>query len=124
MDDILRVLQILEMFRRDLLVSDDLFYLLPHLLLDLGVVDEGVHHDAEGGGGGVEPREEEEDGGGHQPRLQLLAREAALAVVLVKLVNEDVNQIISLRTSLPEMCGVYIKTLIISDLTSCFLLFS
>ena len=102
-DDILRVFQVFQMVTSDLLrVSDNLLDLLPEFLLYLGMVDEAEHHHTERGGGGVEPSEEEENGGGDETNLEVFPRKENVLPVLVKLIDEDINDVVSLKTGFSD----------------------
>ena len=96
------------MVTSDLLrVSDNLLDLLSEFLLDLGMVDEAEHHHTECGGGGVEPSEEKKNGGGDETNLEILPRKENVLPVLVKLIDEDINYVVSLKTGFSDANNNY-----------------
>ena len=102
-DYVLGVFQVLQMFPRYfLLITDNILNLLPESLLDIRVVDEPKHHNAQGGRGRVEAGEEEENGRGDQADFEIFLREEKILVILVELFNEDINDVISLYTGGPS----------------------
>ena len=105
-----------------LLVPDNILNLLPQFLLDVGVVDEPKHHNAQGGRGRVEAGEEEENGRGDEADFEIFLREEKILVILVELFNEDINDVISLFTSGPlEYAKMKYR---INNYISLYLLFS
>ena len=98
-DDVLGVFQVLQMFPRYfLLITDNILNLLPQSFLDVWVVDEPKHHNAQGRRGRVEAGEEEENGRGDQADFEIFLGKEKILVIIIELFNEDINDVISLFT--------------------------
>ena len=82
-------------------VPNDIFNLLPEFLLDVHIVNEAEDDNAECSRGRVEPREEEEDSRAQYTELKIFLWNKHVLPFLVKLINEDVNDVVSPVSTFP-----------------------
>ena len=76
-------------------VSDNILNLLSKIVLNLWVVNQSEDRAAQGGGGRVKSSEEKENGRSYDSQLEIVSREEAVLSLLVQLVYEDVDHIVS-----------------------------
>merc|ERR1719480_364297 len=103
MDNVLRVLHLLEMIRVDLLISDNVLNLFSDPFLYLGMMNKAMNNNTQSGGGGIESCNEKNKGCCHETKLEVFLGEY-FSIILVKLIHIYISITSFLLAPVSRLC--------------------